>query len=445
MYLLSVVLSVRDRDRMLARTLKTLENQILSKKKFEVIVVDYGGRGTLSAGNLLKIYKLNIRYYYVKSRYEYNESHSKNIGIKRAKGRIVLCTNADILFAYDLLKKFVKYYSSAKKCLYQLQRRNLPKNADIDKVVKDIGSYGNTSQQGRLARKEYQGDFQATTRENWNKLRSYDERMVGWGYMDQDLALRMERMGVKQVWLNPDNFRIYHQYHESFLRAKSKNRINYHLSRTNRSFGYLVNKKGWGDLQKQAQVLMVFGTSGSVRTKRFLRRVRPMLAREDVVVNSSKKKLGQEDGIFNHKISLDKNFDYLIEVEHPEVESISHIIKGLNILRAGQKECVYLVNRNLPRPLLVLIKRLFKLNGYPNIRLYTSKMSSLITTFFTGKRLLNNYLYEYREFVSSGNIKYLSIVSYNFPKKYLTSHLSTSVAILKIFISDYYKRITNEK
>ncbi len=248
----SVIVSTRNRDKTLYQLLKSLNNQDFSKTDYEVIVVNYGGQS-----NTRKVVesfnKSNFIYVYVSEEGMFNESHSKNIGIRKANGEVIICTNADIIFDKDVLKRFKKLYLSTKgKYLYQLKRFDLPEDFNVKKNFKNLLNnkydYDKFPKQDETA----VGDFQAAKRNFWFKVRGYDELMTGWGRMDIDLADRFLKMGVKQKWMNEKKIRIYHQFHLN--KAPSRNTINNQLRIANS--GYKVNTIKWGDVGRFKKIVI---------------------------------------------------------------------------------------------------------------------------------------------------------------------------------------------
>jgi len=103
---------------------------------------------------------------------------------------------------------------------------------------------------GSLHSKSAAGDFQGCHRDVWFNARGYDERMTGWGGMDLDLIGRFESLGIIQKWLNPEPFRIYHQYHDTG--KVSLNDINMRLSFISK--GSVVNSGYWGEIPRKVKI-----------------------------------------------------------------------------------------------------------------------------------------------------------------------------------------------
>ena len=241
---ISIVVGTRNRDSQLNYFLKSLT---LQKKppSFEVIIVNYGG--SHSTQKLIHTYtSLNIRYYFVDDYGVYNESRAKNIGIRKASGEIVICTNADLIYSPTVLSDFYKTYTDTEgKYLYQLQRHALKKNENISRIFhSDFQKIAKSK--GRLINRRACGDFQAAKRNIWFSVRGYDEHFEGWGEMDLDLVQRMKNNGINQFWMK-NNSIIFHQYHPY------SSKINFFINRqlAQKANDIVPNGKDWGEINKK--------------------------------------------------------------------------------------------------------------------------------------------------------------------------------------------------
>lgn len=242
---LSIVVGVRNRNLQMVHFLNSLLNQDKVNELWEIVVVDYGGdKGLTSIINKQPF--TNLRYIYVKENGIYNESRAKNIGIKSAQGEVILCTNADIIFSSDVIKKLIQQLTSnSKRCLYQLRRHDLKE--EVIPLLSGFknGVYKFQSNQYEIGPDSAYGDFQAMTKENWFKLHGYDERMTGWGYMDIDLYRRAKRLGIQRNWLSEKTYKLFHQYHP--LATNRQIEANTAISRNQDADWELINR--WGEIE----------------------------------------------------------------------------------------------------------------------------------------------------------------------------------------------------
>ena len=227
---LSVVVGVRNRKENLIRFLDSFVIQSLPKKYFEVIVVDYGGSDNLN--KLMDKYSklINLKYIYVKTELKWNEARAKNIGVKNSKNDFVICTNADIIFEKNALKKIFEFVKNRNRnYLYLLNRWDMLENGEI--ILADAIAMG---------------DFQAMFKKNWIKLRGYDESMTGWGGLDPDLKFRANRLGIRDFRFDENKIRIYHHFHESKYSEK-EDFVNF---QGRKPIIFKVNPECFGDVDK---------------------------------------------------------------------------------------------------------------------------------------------------------------------------------------------------
>ena len=102
-----VVISFRDRleNNNLENCFYSLANQSLSRKKYELLIVDFGSQIHISkeCQNICSFYKFN----YIKSHSQkepWNRAHALNIGIKKSNRKFTLTTDIDIIFKTNFLQ-----------------------------------------------------------------------------------------------------------------------------------------------------------------------------------------------------------------------------------------------------------------------------------------------------------------------------------------------------
>jgi len=227
---ISVIIPVKNRGENLKKNVKSLLRQTFDKKDFEIIVVDYGGED--NSEEMLKKFKdKRIKYIYVDRKGIWNPSHSRNIGIKSSKGELIICVDADMVLAPEVLEVVYEDFKKREKSVfYQMAIRNIMKDGSIKLYPAGV----------------FAGYFYATNRKNWFKVRGFDERMAGYGYEDEDLIIRMKRIGVLQYGF-PLTLKIFHQYHE--MSPGEETYVNRLKSLLN--FSYEANDENWGSTNKK--------------------------------------------------------------------------------------------------------------------------------------------------------------------------------------------------
>jgi glycosyltransferase involved in cell wall biosynthesis len=180
---------------------------------------------------------------------------AKNVGIRRAKGKYVLATNADILFNQELIK-FLALEKLSSECFYRIDRYDVgaqvPLDLPVDEQIrfcdknsivvrsavgtiplkflssKNYGIYRNYLRKLFSPREAIRwlmmkfiykihtgasGDFTLMAKKSWDKLRGYPELLTQHS-MDYYLCAIAKSAGLHQIILrNP--LQIYHQPHAS--------------------------------------------------------------------------------------------------------------------------------------------------------------------------------------------------------------------------------------
>jgi len=105
----SVIIPTYNRKEKLKKTIRELEKQSYGKNRFEIIVVDDCSEdGTEEEiKNLMKKYK-NLRY--LRNEKNSGAAHSRNRGIRIAKGKYIFFTDDDCIPDEDWIKKFVEFF-----------------------------------------------------------------------------------------------------------------------------------------------------------------------------------------------------------------------------------------------------------------------------------------------------------------------------------------------
>lgn len=157
---------------------------------------------------------------------------AKNVGIRRAEGEYLLCTNVDVLFSEELAGWLARGDIDP-GCVYRIDRSDvgataIPEGLDLaarlafcrDRVVRVHGQYGthapDAPRQGDPDKlhTEACGDFTLMSRKAWLDLRGYPEFHLWSIYLDGLLLHAARASGMPQVVLR-DPLRLYHIEHAS--------------------------------------------------------------------------------------------------------------------------------------------------------------------------------------------------------------------------------------
>lgn len=261
---LSIVIGVRNRSAMLKNCLRSLSLQ--DSKDFEVIIVDYGGTDDIEG--LVHDYGFT-KYIYTHNTGIYSRTHSLNIGIRNAASELILCTDADIIFAPNFVTAALKAASEGAIVLCHCLRLS-------PKFIKPYFKYQEIVKKSTPGHEFSIGGCQMLHRKVWNEIRGWDEDIVGWGSEDWDIMHRLKRKGIKEIYIHHKTS-IIHQNHDPCFRTAYRNDILWALHdkmikervkdikrNTDRAWGKIYRKP-----RKRILNIMVSGSVGGVEMKAY--------------------------------------------------------------------------------------------------------------------------------------------------------------------------------
>lgn len=207
----SVVIGFRDwgQERLKLSVKSIIES--FGSYRGEVIVSDYGSKDT--EGLQQEIEALGARYVYTPSDGPWSRSRALNAGFARARGDLLICTDADMLFSPRAFERIVSiWHENAHSCLV-LQCRDLPKgySHDSESVINPV--WDELAKVSRLRPRWGMGGMIAVSRSAFRAVQGLDERMHTYGAEDLDFAKRVQNSGEKVLWVEDPEVRMYHIYH----------------------------------------------------------------------------------------------------------------------------------------------------------------------------------------------------------------------------------------
>lgn len=229
---ISIVMSYYNRRKQAYNTLKSIEQSKF--KDFEVILVDDGSSPEHRFEELQDQFPyLRIIRIEPEDKWYTNPCVPFNIGIKEAKGEIIVLQNPECMHVHDVLEyinnniddsKYISIsaYSLNEKLTDDLYR-SIENNNVLDffrslrkQVLTDhlIGWYNHS-----IHRPRYYHFCSAMTKKNMDLLGGFDEIYAnGIGFDDDDFVERIKKIGLKLII--EDNVSVIHQWHKPFAYSR---------------------------------------------------------------------------------------------------------------------------------------------------------------------------------------------------------------------------------
>jgi GT2 family glycosyltransferase len=226
--MISIVTGYYNRKELFIRTLKSITKS--SYNDFEVIAVDDGSSPEHRLEDLttefpfLKIIRLEKE-----NKWYINPCVTFNIGLKAAKGDIIVLQNPECLHVHDILTYFsqnindTNYISISAYGLDPPLTDSLPEyisNNTVDGLLKSLPqvSYRGWATLGwynhSIFRPVHFHFCSGMSRNSMRKLNGFDERFaLGIGYDDDELIIRIRKLGLQLII--EDKISVLHQYHTS--------------------------------------------------------------------------------------------------------------------------------------------------------------------------------------------------------------------------------------
>lgn len=182
---ISVVICTYNRSDLIKGAVKTLSEQDLDYKDYEVIVVDDGSTDNTQDEVCSIQTKANVRYF---KRPHTSRSAARNFGIRQASGKYILFVDDDILAPPNLLTQHIKYLEEGKKIVVRGPVVNTP--------------YYDLSLNKKSGIEDFSMAFFCTCNASVEKkvlidLDGFDESFVEYGWEDTELGLRLRNLGYK--------------------------------------------------------------------------------------------------------------------------------------------------------------------------------------------------------------------------------------------------------
>ncbi|MBI5831512.1 MAG: glycosyltransferase [Armatimonadetes bacterium] len=211
---LAVAVAVRNRGgARVDRFLATLRAQTLPEQCVDVTIADFGSdEATLDqlrescARFRARLVELN------NPDPQWNKSWALNAAIRATSvGRYILATDIDMLFAPNFVETVLRAHLAFEPAIVLAQFMDLDRDA-LEGGLDPVTDFARLQAAAEWVGEHATGPCLSVSREWVERVRGFDERMVLWGYMDQDFSERALRDGLRGVWIH-EQATMLHQWH----------------------------------------------------------------------------------------------------------------------------------------------------------------------------------------------------------------------------------------
>ena len=210
---LSVVIPTYNRKDNLIEGLEMLSWQ--SYKDFEVVIVDDGSTDKTKEAVEETNFPLRINYFFQNNK---GPSSARNLGVRKAKGEIILFIDADIVCSENLLEEHIKSHKKGGEDLVVLGYMEWDPRIKLTPFRKYIGDYHLSYSKIIDDNNVYWGFFytgNVSVYKNFLiKGGLFDEGFPYVAYEDSELGYRLHKLGMKMI-LNKKAF-AYHNHPVDF-------------------------------------------------------------------------------------------------------------------------------------------------------------------------------------------------------------------------------------
>lgn len=215
----SIVIGFRDwgLDRLLANIQMHFQHGL--SDSMEVIVSDYGSTDHELIAR--EVEKVGGRVVFTDARgRNWNRSAALNAGVEAACGKVVITTDADILFTPKTYTAAIAAVNLCPNALHLVQCRDLPPDYGVHYFESKLGNsialdFEELEKISTLRPRWGMGGLAAFSLGAFEHLNGYEERMEVWGKEDTDFAKRFSLLRKPVRWLSYRECAIYHIWHES--------------------------------------------------------------------------------------------------------------------------------------------------------------------------------------------------------------------------------------
>lgn len=207
---ISIILGVRNRAQYAKKAIRSIMVQDLHRDYFEVIVVDFGSGDDLK--EYLEMTKWNnLTFLSVPQAKQYERARAFNIGAKHAKNRILVFTEADLLFPKYALRTIRDQVVANEKEITLIRQKNLQKIETAVIISKTYSDYAQLLQKIDFDNRPESGGCIVIEKPEFEELGGFDEDYAGESYEVVDFIDRAQQNGLRKHEI--EDFNVLHMWH----------------------------------------------------------------------------------------------------------------------------------------------------------------------------------------------------------------------------------------
>ena len=178
----------------------------------EIVVSDYGSVDLESNRELLGSLP-GVKYVGTECDGPWSRSRALNLGLANASGKVLACTDADMIFTPGTFRRVFEVVASERNATVLIECRDLPVGWDHNAIRARGADWIEFDQVSTLRGRWGMGGMVAFSRATYVRTRGLDERMHTYGCEDIDFGERTQQAGNRIVWMDDPEVRMYHMWH----------------------------------------------------------------------------------------------------------------------------------------------------------------------------------------------------------------------------------------
>lgn len=246
---MSIIFGVRNRGQYAKKVIRSLMVQDLHRENYEVIVVDFGSGDDLK--EYLELTKFNnLTLIEVPQAKQYERARAFNIGAKRARHRILIFTEADLLFPKYALRLIRDHIIANDKKVTLIQQKNLHKLETAIIMGRTYSDYAEILQKTDLDKRPESHGCLVIEKPDFENIGGFDEDFAGESYEVTDFIERAQQNNTLKHILEDVN--VLHMWHNEFKKGNEgyfwelynrKRSVASPVRNYNRQWGVLVPRR----------------------------------------------------------------------------------------------------------------------------------------------------------------------------------------------------------